>query len=275
MNAPEYTILADDTETSSQLSDLPWLRFVDANTSWTQITRPVFVLSRASELGRVSGFVRMANKHQKLRGLFIRADVDPLLLPQFLHSAELRTLRNTLAHSDAAVPKRVIQAWHYGMQDKLIAAAQVVQDSLVVFTCAFTTLKASFKDLKSLRQIPIACRDSFRISSEGSYIHWPSVDVHLDADAIRYSSDDEWRLKQDALRLSEDRRVGAAIRKLRLEKGLRQSDIPGLSDRQLRRVEGGERVTASGLMHLAAAHGLDLRQYMRVLSETSAQTAPS
>ena len=268
MKASEYAVLADDRETRSELSGFSWLKFVDVGVSWKQIDHPLFVLATASQLERVSPIVRMANRRQKLKGLFIRTDVSSLLLPQFLHRADLRVLRNTLAHSDSALPKRVIQAWHYGMQDALIATAEVIDDRLVLVTCSFRTLEVDFDDVKPLQTIPVEARASFEISSEGSYIHWPTADVHLDVDSIRYCLDEDWRLKQDTLRLSEDRRLGHAIQQLRSARGLRQADISGLSDRQVRRIESGARATVSGLRHLAAAHDLSLQEYLRTLSET-------
>lgn len=266
MNLPEFTVLADDKEAGSELSGLSWLNVIDLSANWTNMTLPVFVLATASQLGKVSQFVRMANKSQKLRGLFIKSDIDPLFLPQCLHRANLRVFRNTLAHSNPALPKRVIQAWHFGMQDKLIAAAEVSQGTLLIVTCAFRTLEVAFDDVRSLQTIPSEMRNSFEISSEGSYIHWPAMDVHLDVDAIRYATDEDWRLTQDALRLSEDKRIGKAIQQLRLATGLRQTDIPDLSERQVRRVESGARVTLSVLKQLSTAHGLSLQEYLRSLS---------
>ena len=43
---------------------------------------------------------------------------------------------------------------------------------------------------------------------------------------------------------------------------VKQSDIKGLSERQVRRIEKGEGTTFESLRRLAAAHGLDLKKYL-------------
>lgn len=60
---------------------------------------------------------------------------------------------------------------------------------------------------------------------------------------------------------------GSASRKLRREKGLRQSDVPGLTARQVGRIESGHRATRSALQKLAAAHGLSVNEYLDDLAQ--------
>ncbi|NLE36878.1 MAG: helix-turn-helix transcriptional regulator [Pirellulaceae bacterium] len=60
-----------------------------------------------------------------------------------------------------------------------------------------------------------------------------------------------------------NRRYGAAIRRLRMEAGLKQSDIAGLTERNLRRVEHGQLAASkSTLQSLANAHGMALEDYL-------------
>jgi transcriptional regulator with XRE-family HTH domain len=61
---------------------------------------------------------------------------------------------------------------------------------------------------------------------------------------------------------------GVAIRKLRREKGLRQSDIEGLTARQVGRIEAGQRATLSALRKLAQAHGMGVDEYMDRLAQS-------
>jgi len=66
-------------------------------------------------------------------------------------------------------------------------------------------------------------------------------------------------------------RYGAAIRKLREQAGLSQSQIEGLTERQLRRIEQGEcRATSSALAALAKALGLDTNSYMEQVAKAMA-----
>jgi len=55
---------------------------------------------------------------------------------------------------------------------------------------------------------------------------------------------------------------------LRKEKGLRQSDIEGLTARQIGRIENGQcRATLSALQKLAKAHNMSVNEYMEKLSK--------
>jgi transcriptional regulator with XRE-family HTH domain len=58
------------------------------------------------------------------------------------------------------------------------------------------------------------------------------------------------------------------IAKLRTAKGLKQSEITGLSERQVRRIEKGEGTTYESLRRLAAAHDMDTSDYLRKIAET-------
>jgi transcriptional regulator with XRE-family HTH domain len=59
---------------------------------------------------------------------------------------------------------------------------------------------------------------------------------------------------------------GSAIRKLRREKGLHQSDVEGLTARQMGRIESGERATLSALQKLAGSYGMSVNEYMDELA---------
>ena len=60
---------------------------------------------------------------------------------------------------------------------------------------------------------------------------------------------------------------GVAIRNLRREKGLRQSDIKGLTSRQVGRIESGQRATLSALQKFARSHSLAIDEYMEELAK--------
>ena len=68
-------------------------------------------------------------------------------------------------------------------------------------------------------------------------------DMHLDLDAIRAALTPEARSRAEAAKALHDSRYGAAIAKLHLRVGLKQSQIKGLSERQAHRIEKGEGTT--------------------------------
>jgi hypothetical protein len=65
-------------------------------------------------------------------------------------------------------------------------------------------------------------------------------DYEAATDAILYEFDGDFRLRAKARQLETDRSLGGAMRRLRLQKGLRQSDFPGLTAREIGRIERGE-----------------------------------
>ena len=58
-------------------------------------------------------------------------------------------------------------------------------------------------------------------------------------DAILYEFDEDFRRRAKQRLVEEDRSLGGSIRRLRLQKGLRQSDFPGLSSKEIARIEKG------------------------------------
>jgi Protein of unknown function (DUF2442) len=127
--------------------------------------------------------------------------------------------------------------------------------------------------MPALKRIPISERANFTVDEDGSYIHWPGPDIHLDLDAIRAAIDPEARGRAEAARALHDSRHGAAISKVRLRMGLKQSEIKGLSERQVRRIEKGEGTTYEALRHLASAHRMDLESYLRELAVNASDPA--
>jgi hypothetical protein len=228
--------------------------------------RNIFVLVPASELPVVSEFVSIANRRHQLRALLVRDDVQPSSTPQMFERAGLRMVRNTIVYSDSSVPRRVLTAWTQNAQEQLIAKASVSKDRLFALSCALQPYEVAFDSMSSLKRISAADRASFTIDEDGSYIHWPGPDIHLDLDAIRAGIDPDARARAEAARALHDSRYGAAIAKLRLRMGLKQSQIQGLSERQVRRIEKGDGTTYEALRRLAAAHRMDLDSYLRELA---------
>lgn len=235
--------------------------------------RNIFVLVPASGLPEVSEFVSIANRRHQLRALLVRDDVQPSSIPQMFERAGLRMVRNTVVYSDPAIPRRVLTAWLLNAQERLIAKASVSKDRLFVLSCALQPYEIAFDSMPSLKRIPAAERGSFVVDEDGSYIHWPGSDIHLDLDTIGAAIDPEARARAEAAKALHDSRYGAAIAKLRLRVGLKQSQIKGLSERQVRRIEKGEGTTYEALRRLASAHRMDLESYLRELAANASDPA--
>ncbi|MFM7880763.1 MAG: hypothetical protein ACKO8H_02485, partial [Microcystis panniformis] len=108
LNKPEITVIIEDKESynflpesqSVQILSLPDLKNIDS-------FKNIFICTSLTGLKAVSDIARTANDKHHLRGLFIRADIDSIYLPQLFKRANLRTLRNTLVYRDFTLPTRV------------------------------------------------------------------------------------------------------------------------------------------------------------------------
>jgi len=222
----------------------------------------LFVLCSALHLPKAAKFVSEMNREHRLQALFVRTDVDPVLLPQMLERAGLRSFRNMLVHSDSLLPFRVLTAWLRNAQAELIAEATVAEDRLIVVSCEPKTYEVHFDQMPALRKIASHDRNHFEIAEDGSFIRWRSADIHLDLDAIRTVTDPAWRKRAERIRRTHGREYGAAIAALRRDHGLRQTDIPRVSERQLRRIEESGAVSVRTMELLARAHRMTLAHYM-------------
>jgi hypothetical protein len=127
-------------------------------------------------------------------------------------------------------------------------------------------LHVPISSIPALKGQPRAVLQNFEVDPDGSFIHWPELDVHLGWNQFVQAVDPaEFRAAQQ--RSDEfNRQYGAAIRKVREAAGIPQSKIAGLTDRQIRRIEQGScRATTRALNALARAHGLQMNAYMSQL----------
>ncbi|MGA3212342.1 MAG: DUF2442 domain-containing protein [Terriglobales bacterium] len=269
--APEMTVLAMDSNSRVAIPRGKSIHVLKtAHHGTAENARNVFVMVLATELPGVAEFVSQANRRHQLRALFVRDDSNAYWIPQLFERAGLRTLRNTLVHSGLSVPGRVLRAWAHGAQEDLIADATIAGNRLFVTSCALRQYEVPIAKVPPLKSLPKAVLANFRIDEDGSYLHWPEPDIHLDLDAIRIAIDPAAKRKALVSNARWQQQYGKAITKLRLEKGVKQSDVPGLSERQVRRIEHGEGTTYESLSRLATAHGMALDEYLNRLAEIAA-----
>jgi hypothetical protein len=266
----KLTLIKRDPQAPSTLPGGRSIRIIGPSKSDTAAKwHNLFVLVAATGLSDVAEYVSAANKQNQLRALFVRYDVDPEWLPQMFELANLRTMRNTFFHSDFKLPWRVLRAWQAGSQGELIADARVVGDELFVLSCEPETYRVPFASIPVLRKMTVQERGDFRLADDGSYLHWPGQDIHLDLDALLVAIVPERRMRAEKVKHAYGQRYGEGIARLRSEKGLRQNDIAGLSEREVRRIESDGRITVDSLRKLAAAHRMELPDYLRDLAQYS------
>lgn len=227
----------------------------------------LIIVVRATRMAEISSLIRQSNRKNHLKALIIRSDVDLMLLSQLMNEAEVRSLDRTLFYQQTEEIHRVLNAWKTDGEEQLIAQVSVVGGFLYVISCALELYRVSFESIPALRALDQRIRQDFALAEDGRYLHWPEPDIHLDIETIRYHTDPEFKLKIDLESHRRNKQLGENIKRNRKNAGLRQSDIPGMSGRQVRRIENGEsRITVKSLKKLAQAHQMEVEEYMRVVS---------
>lgn len=172
-------------------------------------------------------------------------------------SEEALTERLLLALDRAGAENRIVEAW---WEENTLVVVSPTPDG-------FRKLRVPLEKLPVLRKLSEKDRRKFEIDEEGAFIHWPRGDIHLGWEQFVYATDRAASLKARQQTKAFNEAYGAAIRKLRREKGLRQSDVEGLTARQVGRIESGRRATLSSLQKLARAHGMAVNEYMDELAK--------
>ena len=107
---------------------------------------------------------------------------------------------------------------------------------------------------------------SFQVHTSGSFLQWPSHDLRVGASQLLQAVDPMF-LADIAIKRYSAEKMSLALRALRRESGLTQSDIPGLSDRHVRRLENEEvRLTSEAAEKYATALGTSLNEFLEKLS---------
>jgi hypothetical protein len=232
-----------------------------------QKAKHLFVVCSATGLPAVADLASAANRTHRLRALFVRENIEPEFLGPMLDRANLRLSRNLVVHHGSGVPTRVLRAWQADAQDSLIAEASVSEGRLFVLSCALERFELLVRAIPALARLTDGEVHDFELAEDGSHLHWSGPDVHLDLDAVRYLIDPAARRRMELARVAHDQRFGEAVAVIRRARGLEQSAIPGVSERQVRRIEAGSVPRVSTLEKLAAAHGMNVDEYLAEIAD--------
>jgi hypothetical protein len=183
-----------------------------------------------------------------------------------LVGASLRKVTPYVA-PDADAARRLAHAQLQGAADKLIASAEIQGDTLEVWSCEPKPYRVPIASLPALGKLSRKGLREFTLSSSGSRVHWNEGDVDLSLDSIRAAIDPTIEAGQRDEFRRDVARYARAIRRLREERTIRQTDVRGLTERNVRRIEAGEVLPrASTLRKLASAHQMTVREYMDALA---------
>lgn len=189
----------------------------------------------------------------------IISDVPEQVLPKLLSALDLRRPDQRLHLTrDAGAIRRLLVSSARREPMLGIIDAYVWGDQLTVVTGDFQFRAFPINRIPLVAHLASQEQIAFEISADGSGIHWPVGDIHLGVSQILQEADPMY-LVDIAIERNGTDRTGAALRRLREERDLRQTDIPDLGERQVRRIEEGiSRLRVESAEKFATAFGMDL-----------------
>jgi hypothetical protein len=148
-----------------------------------------------------------------------------------------------------------------------ILDATIEDDVLHVVSLNFQRLDVPLAKIESLAGDDLTALQEFEIDPDGSFIYWLRLDVHLGWAQLRQIVDPIAAHRAQQKSREFNTRYGKAVRKVREEAGLKLTDIEGISDKQLRRIESGNcRLTTNAIEALAKTHKLTPNEYLERLA---------
>lgn len=153
-------------------------------------------------------------------------------------------------------------------QDRIFDAT-IEKDTLRVVSPKFLRLEVPLSQIPQFKAAKPAEVQNFEIDEDGSFVYWPDLDVHLGWRQLQQLINPQAALKASQKSEEFNKRYGKAVQKLREAADLNRSDIPGLSEKQLGRIEKGDcRLTTNAIEALAKAHKINPNEYMKKLAQT-------
>lgn len=189
--------------------------------------------------------------------------------PERFYVAEISESQSDAVGLIDSLLRRMKAAVSADESDRRIWDARIEGDVLRVISPSFKRLEIAISSISSLSGASKTSIQNFNIDPDGSFIYWPELDVHLGWEQLVQIADPEAAQKAQRKSKAFNIRYGAAIRKVRQLEGLSASAIPGLSAKQVGRIERGEcRSTSRALQKLADAHGVAIDKYMQRVAKT-------
>lgn len=147
-----------------------------------------------------------------------------------------------------------------------IVDAYVVGETLNLLLGDLSFREFPIRRIPGLERLPAAAWPCFELDEDGSFLRWADHDLFLGVSQLLQAVDPAYLADVEIERYARDS-TGAAVSEMRGAHSLRQSDIPGLSERQVRRIEQGiSRLTADAATKLAAAFDQSLREFLDELA---------
>ena len=181
------------------------------------------------------------------------------------HGAGKTHIRVALIHS---LLERLVSGLEADDQQQRIFDARAENGILRVVSPNFERLDIPIAKVPVLKNADACTLQDFEIDEDGAFIYWPELDVHLGWSQLHQLVNPEAALKASQKNQEFNKRYGKAVQKVREIAGLKPGDVPGLSEKQLGRIERGQcRLTSNAIAALSKAHKLDPNEYMKKLAK--------
>jgi histone H3/H4 len=151
-----------------------------------------------------------------------------------------------------------------------IVDGYVLGDELVLLLGDFSIRSIPVSRIPELRRMRGGEIENFELDHDGSFLYWPEHDLHLGVSQLLQAVDPSYLADIEIRRLPGSTAVGAAITRMREERGLRQGDIPGLSERQVRRIEKAiSRLSGDAANRFAAAFQMEVVHFLEQVARAA------
>jgi len=150
-----------------------------------------------------------------------------------------------------------------------ILDARIESGVLRLVSPEFKRLDVPVAQIPALAAAEAAALGEFEIDEDGSFVYWPKLDVHLGWDQLEQIANPDAVRKARQKHREFNIRYGKAVQRVRERSGLRLNGVPGLSKKQLGRIEKGQcRLTANAIEALSKAHKVKPNEYLQRLADT-------
>jgi hypothetical protein len=168
---------------------------------------------------------------------------------------------------DEGVVKRLVIALSRGAPWEGVLDAYVLDGALVVLLGDMSVREFPVQRLPKLRQMGPEDLARFEIDSAGSFLYWPEPDIHLGPSQLLQAVDPMY-LADIEIKRYEMEKISLVLFDMRTERSFKQTEIEGLSDRHVRRLENEEiRLTVDAAEKLARSFGMGLPEFLDEVSE--------
>ncbi|HYO48020.1 MAG TPA: DUF2442 domain-containing protein [Gemmatimonadota bacterium] len=202
--------------------------------------------------------------------------LDGVPVPELMRIPSMLNLHrpDQRAHvtEDVAIVRRAAVSLLRGHPSNAILDAWVFEGELRLLLADLRKRSVDIGRIPKLRGMKPRDLAGFEIDEDGSYLHWPGPDIHLGVSQILQAIDPQHLAKVEIERNALDY-TRWALEAWRRDLGVRQTDIEGMSERHVRRVEQGiSRLTAPAADSFARAFGVSTRTFLDELAKRTRAT---